>query len=177
MSRQLSQNPNPNPNDSYSIHLEIPPRFYLLPGGAMCVGTAIGLVRGSRAAGLRFLAENAHRPPTTVQGWYFYNKTKNYRMMLGGLRKAGTDAAKLGFTALAWVTFEEGLHQVGLDDLGEVGAGIGTAGIFAGVYRLPWRTASRVGILGLLVGTTMKTIRWGKERLAEEAHTREEARQ
>jgi len=143
----------------------------------MCVGTAIGLVRGSRAAGLRFLAENAHRPPTTVQGWYFYNKTKNYKRMLGGLRRAGSDAAKLGFTALAWVTFEEGLHQVGWGELGEIGAGIGTAGIFAGVYRLPWRTASRAGILGLLVGITMKTIRWGKERLAEEAQTREQASQ
>jgi len=172
MSHPLSQ----NPNAPYSIHVDIPPRFYVLPGGAMCVGTAIGLVRGSRKAGLRFLAENAHRPPTTVQGWYFYNKTKNYKMILGGLRKAGTDAGKLGFTALAWVTFEEGLHHVGQDDLGEIGAGLGTAGIFAGVYRLPWRTASRVGILGLLVGISMKTIRWGKERLAEEAHTREEAR-
>lgn len=101
----------------------------------MCVGTAIGLVRGSRAAGLRFLAENAHRPPTTVQGWYFYKKTKNYKMMLGGLRKAGTDAAKLGFTALAWVTFEEGLRQVGQDDFREIGAGLGTAGIFAGVCK------------------------------------------
>jgi hypothetical protein len=101
----------------------------------MCIGTAIGLVRGSRAAGLRFLAENAHRPPSTVQGWYFYNKTKNYKMMLGGLSKAGTDATKLGFTALAWVTFEEGFNQVGWDGIGEIGAGIGTAGVFAGICK------------------------------------------
>lgn len=101
----------------------------------MCIGTAIGLVRGSRAAGLRFLAENAHRPPTTVRGWYFYNKTKNYKMMLGGLSKAGTDAAKLGFTALAWVTFEEGLNHLGWGEFGEIGAGIGTAGVFAGVCK------------------------------------------
>jgi hypothetical protein len=101
----------------------------------MCMGTVIGLVRGSRAAGLRFLAENAHRPPTTVRGWYFYKKTKNYKMMLGGLSKAGTDAAKLGFTALAWVTFEEGLNHLGWGEIGEVGAGIGTAGVFAGVCK------------------------------------------
>jgi hypothetical protein len=107
----------------------------------MCIGTAIGLVRGSRAAALRFLAENAHRPPTTVRGWYFYNKTKNYKMMLGGLSKAGTDAAKLGFTALAWVTFEEGLNHVGWGDIGEIGAGIGTAGVFAGVCK--WRHSLR----------------------------------
>lgn len=143
----------------------------------MCLGTAIGLVRGSRAAGLRFLAENAHRPPTTVRGWYFYKKTKNYKMMLGGLSKAGTDAAKLGFTALAWVTFEEGLNHLGWEDIGEIGAGIGTAGVFAGVYRLPWRTASRVVVLGVLVGMTMRTMRWGKERLAEQAQARTDASQ
>jgi len=143
----------------------------------MCIGTAIGLVRGSRAAGLRFLAENAHRPPTTVQGWYFYNKTKNYKMMLGGLSKAGKDATKLGFTALAWVTFEEGLSQVGWHGIGEIGAGIGTAGVFSGIYQLPLRTACRAGLLGLSVGITMRTMRWGKERLAEEAQARKDANQ
>ncbi|KAI0307258.1 hypothetical protein B0F90DRAFT_1622340 [Multifurca ochricompacta] len=170
----MSSRPSSSLEHSNSIHVEIPPRFYLIPGGAMCIGTAIGLVRGSRAAGLRFLAENAHRPPTTVQGWYFYNKTKNYKMMLAGLSKAGTDAAKLGFTALAWVTFEEGFNQLGFgwNEIGEIGAGIGTAGVFAGVYQLPLRTASRAGLLGLLVGITMRTMRWGKERLAEEAQAR-----
>jgi hypothetical protein len=130
-SRPLSQ----DSNQKYAIYVDIPPRFYLLPGGAMCIGTAIGLVRGSRAAGLRFLAENAHRAPTTVRGWYFYNKTKNYKVMLGGLSKAGTDAAKLSFTALAWVTFEEGLNHLGWGDIGEIGAGLGTAGVFAGVCK------------------------------------------
>ena len=133
MSESTSRSSSQDSNQPYSIHVELPPRFYLLPGGAMCIGTAIGLVRGSRAAGLRFLAENAHRPPSTVRGWYFYNKTKNYKMMLAGLSKAGTDASKLGFTALAWVTFEEGLNHVGWGDIGEIGAGLGTAGVFAGV--------------------------------------------
>ncbi len=57
-------------------------------------------------------------------------------MMLGGLSKAGTDAAKLSFTALAWVTFEEGLNHLGWwEDIGEIGAGLGTAGVFAGVCK------------------------------------------
>jgi len=56
-------------------------------------------------------------------------------MMLGGLSRAGMDAAKLGFTALAWVTIEEGLNQVGLSQIGEIGAGVGTAGVFAGVCK------------------------------------------
>lgn len=43
--------------------------------------------------------------------------------------------------------------------------------------RLPWRTASRVVVLGVLVGMTMRTMRWGKERLAEQAQARTEASQ
>ncbi|KAH8105943.1 hypothetical protein BXZ70DRAFT_872790, partial [Cristinia sonorae] len=85
------------------IRLTIPSRYYLLPGAAITVGTTIGLFRGSRTASLRFLAENAHRPPTTVQGWYFYNKTKNYRVILGGLKGAAADAFRLGITAGGWV--------------------------------------------------------------------------
>ncbi|KAF8633677.1 hypothetical protein AX15_001288 [Amanita polypyramis BW_CC] len=51
-----------------AIRLAVPRRFYLVPGAALTVGVAIGLVRGGRTASLRFLAENVHRPPTTVQG-------------------------------------------------------------------------------------------------------------
>lgn len=121
------------PNKLQPIHLTIPSRYYMLPGAAIIVGTTIGLFRGSRTASLRFLAENAHRPPTTVQGWYFYNKTKNYRVILGGLRGAGADALKLGTTAGGWVAIEEGCNRVGLDDFSEVAAGVGTAGVFSAV--------------------------------------------
>jgi hypothetical protein len=43
--------------------------------------------------------------------------------------------------------------------------------------RLPLRTATRAGTLGLLIGIAMRTVRWGKERLAEEAQARQEANQ
>ena len=116
-----------------AIHLTIPPRALILPGAAVVVGTVIGLMRGSRRVSLQFLAENAHRPPRTVQGWYFYNKTKNYKVMLGGLQQAGVDAGKLGATALGWVGIEEGLERVGWGDVGEIGAGVGTAGLFSAI--------------------------------------------
>lgn len=119
-----------------SIYLYINPRFYQLPGAAMLVGTTIGLFRGSRLASLRFLAENAHRPPKTLQGWYYYKKTKNYRMMLGGLQEAGRDAGKLGLTATGWVSAEEALTRAGWEDVGEIGAGLFTASTFAAVCKL-----------------------------------------
>ncbi len=116
-----------------AVRIDIPERFYLLPGAALIVGTTIGLYRGSRTASLRFLAENAHRAPKTVRGWYLYNKTKNYRVLLGGLKGAGADASKLGLTAAAWVFIEEGCTRTGLDDVREVAAGLGTGMLFGAV--------------------------------------------
>lgn len=113
--------------------MSIPPRMYQVPGSALLAGTLIGAVRGSRKESLRFLAENAHRAPKTVQGWYFYNKTKNYKIILAGLREGGRDAARLGVTALGWVTIEEGMKRIGMPDAAEIGAGIGTGAIFGGV--------------------------------------------
>lgn len=134
----LSNSPDVHESDTPekpAIRLTIPPRYYLLPGAAILVGTTLGLRRGARTASLQFLAENAHRPPTTVQGWYFYNKTKNYRVLMAGLKEAGKEAIKLGATATVWVALEEGCGRLGggVEDVSEVVAGAGTAGVFAGV--------------------------------------------
>lgn len=128
------------------IRLNIPPRFYLVPGAAIIVGSAIGIMRGSQRASLSFLAENVHRPPTTVQGWYFYNKTKNYKVLLGGLKGAGLEASKVALVALGWVSIEEGLRRVGWGRFGEIGAAVGTAGMFSAVceYILQPRILLRV---------------------------------
>lgn len=120
------------PEKPAAIYLNVPRRLLLVPGAALAVGLTIGLVRGSRTASLRFLAENVHRPPTTVQGWYFYNKTKNYRVALGALRDGARTGFGLGTAALGWVGIEEGLKWAGppWEELSEVGAGLGTAVVF-----------------------------------------------
>ena len=123
--------------ENEAIHISIPPRLYQVPGTALVVGTVIGAVRGSRKEGLRFLAENAHRAPTTLQGWYFYNKTKNYRKILGGLREGGRQGLKLSTTALGWVTIEESIRTFGhgLEEVAEIGAGVGTGALFGLVCK------------------------------------------
>jgi len=123
--------------ENEAIHISIPPRLYQVPGTALVVGTVIGAVRGSRKEGLRFLAENAHRAPTTLQGWYFYNKTKNYRKILGGLVEGGRQGLKLSTTALGWVTIEESIRTFGhgLEEGAEVGAGVGTGALFGLVCK------------------------------------------
>jgi len=172
--------------ENEAIHINVPPRLYQVPGAALVVGTVIGAVRGSRKEGLRFLAENAHRAPTTLQGWYFYNKTKNYRKILGGLREGGRQGLKLSATAMGWVTIEESIRRLGhgLEELAEVGAGVGTGAIFGLVCkcsprslqrpylifsfcidRLGLRTTGQSTLLGFLVGLGMAGMRKGKEKL------------
>ncbi|KAF9653405.1 hypothetical protein BDM02DRAFT_3087526 [Thelephora ganbajun] len=154
--------------ENEAIHLSIPPRLYQVPGAALVVGTVIGAARGSRKEGLRFLAENAHRAPTTVKGWYFYNKTKNYRKMLGGLVEGGREGLKLSVTAMGWVTIEESIRRFGhgFEEVAEVGAGVGTGALFGLVYRLGLRTTGQSILLGFLVGFGMAGLRKGRESLA-----------
>lgn len=71
----------------------------LLVSSAMTLGFVSGFANGARHTALVFLAENAHRRPETVQGWYFYNKTKYYRMILGGFRRG----AHTGLQLAGWV--------------------------------------------------------------------------
>ncbi|KAI6105522.1 hypothetical protein F5141DRAFT_1124195 [Pisolithus sp. B1] len=148
--------------NAYDVTPIIHSRYFILPVSAAAVGTVVGAVRGSRMAALRFLAENAHRPPTTIRGWYLYNKTKNYRRMAAGLKHGGADALRLGVTTLVWVGIEDGLERCGYPwtEAKEFGAGVGTALVFSSVYRLPWRTASRTVMLGTLVGGCMGLLRW-----------------
>lgn len=103
-------------------------RMMMVPMAGMIVGSVIGMMRGGRRASLRFLAENAHRAPRTVEGWYFYNKTKNYKVMLEGLKGGLREGVKVGGLAGVYVIIE--------DRLGEVGSGIGTSLLFSIVCEL-----------------------------------------
>lgn len=52
------------------------PSLAIIPTTAFLLGFAAGAYNNASRAGLIFMAENAHRRPDTVQGWFFYNKTK-----------------------------------------------------------------------------------------------------
>jgi hypothetical protein len=61
--------PAPLPTDEGAISIHLPTSFLVLPPVAGLIGLGIGMSRGGSRARLRFLAENAHRPPTTYRGW------------------------------------------------------------------------------------------------------------
>lgn len=114
-----------------AIRLNVPQRYLVVPSVCALTGLSIGLMRGSREEGLRFLAENAHRAPTTVKGWYLYKKTKNYRMLWGGMKSGGKQALRLGVIGMTWAGLEDGMERVGAGEVKEVGAGLGTSILFS----------------------------------------------
>jgi hypothetical protein len=61
--------PEETPEPAHTPHISVPSNLIILPSVAGVVGFLLGARRGGAAARLRFLAENAHRQPTTVQGW------------------------------------------------------------------------------------------------------------
>lgn len=126
-----------------AIRLYIPQRYLVVPGTAGVVGLSLGLMRGGRQASLQYLAENAHRQPRTVEGWYFYKKTKNYRVICGALKEGGREASRLGAIGLVWAGLEDGFERLAMrskvemiEKGKEVGAGVGTGLVFGAVCEL-----------------------------------------
>lgn len=98
-------------SDSETSAVAVSQDLVLVPTSAFLLGFVSGLVSASKLSGRQFLAENAHRLPTTVQGWYFYQKTKNYRVMYGGIKGGLRTGSQLGGWTLAFVGLQEGLER------------------------------------------------------------------
>ncbi|KAG0169533.1 hypothetical protein DFQ28_003610 [Apophysomyces sp. BC1034] len=117
--------------------LSTKPRLILMTSVGSFWGFAIGSYLGGRQSGLQYLAENAHRLPTTVQGWYFYHKTKNYRMMLGGVKRGARFATRTGALCLLYGALEAGLDDVrGEPDIfNSMTAGVTTGALFSALSK------------------------------------------
>jgi len=63
----MSSDTQPPPQRLKKLEFTLPTRAIVLPSALCLFGFALGLVRGGRTTSLRFLAENAHRPPRTKQ--------------------------------------------------------------------------------------------------------------
>lgn len=154
----------------------------VLPTTAFGLGLVSGVLTSGKKAGLVFMAENAHRLPDTVQGWYFYSKTKNYKVMLGAVKGGLKQGVRLGIWTTGFCFAErfaeltrgsvqkqlsggkEGWKVLGHWTDGAL-AGVVAAGAATGLYRLPRASAMRVLQLGLLAGASTGGIRDLQERL------------
>jgi hypothetical protein len=99
----------PPPNDRLSIAFNY--RLPLTTLLASFAGFGLGLTHGGQLSGLRFRAENAHRLPTSQVGWYLYHKSKNYNIMLGGIKEGFRMGARLSFWTAIFFVFEEAVDR------------------------------------------------------------------
>jgi len=108
-------------------------RFPAATGVAFVTGLSMGLSHGAKTAGLRFRAENSHRFPTTSTGWYLYHKSKNYHMMLGGIKEGLKMGSKIAFWAGGFFLVEEAVDRLrGTKDfVSTVVAGLSISGGFS----------------------------------------------
>ncbi|GAA5895969.1 hypothetical protein JCM5296_003157 [Sporobolomyces johnsonii] len=165
----------------------------IVPVSGFVFGFTSGLVSSSKLASKQFLAENAHRLPTTVQGWYFYKKTKNYRVLFAGLKGGFRTGSRLGLWTGAFVALQEGIDAGITKALGThvdemptrwaAGAvsGVALASAAGAWYRLSRYTAARRLLLGLTMGAAaggaVDARDWMRRRMAlEEKASTEDAR-
>lgn len=121
------------PNHSHRLSIPFGTRFPSATAIAFITGLSLGLSHGSKTAGLRFRAENSHRFPTTTTGWYLYHKSKNYHVMLGGIKEGLKMGPKIAFWGGGFFLVEEAVDRLrGTKDfLSTLIAGLSISGWFS----------------------------------------------
>ncbi|KAI5780032.1 hypothetical protein EDC01DRAFT_754421 [Geopyxis carbonaria] len=155
-------------NSPSRLSLPLPARLLFAVTASSALSFFLGASLGAHRAALIFRAENAHRQPHSVKGWYFYHKTKNYRTAWGGVRGGLKTAGRVGVWVGMYVVVEEAVDRVRgrVDAGGSVVAGLGVAGAVAAVHRLGVAGGARVARRGLMVGLggglVQDLVRWGR---------------
>ncbi|KAG0300445.1 hypothetical protein BGZ98_009175 [Dissophora globulifera] len=132
------------------IGLEPLKRITLITASASFWGFVLGGVIGSRQAGMQYLAENAHRLPKNMEGWYFYHKRKNYRMAFGALKRGAVYAGKTGVLVGLFEVLEASadFYRGGADFLNSTAAGVASGAVFSVANKLPRQSTKHTLILG-----------------------------
>ncbi|KAG0262685.1 hypothetical protein DFQ27_002203 [Actinomortierella ambigua] len=132
------------------IGLEPVKRITFITLSASFWGLVMGAAIGSRQSGMQYLAENAHRLPKNMEGWYFYHRRKNYRMMLGGLKRGTHYAFKTGGLVALYEILEASadFYRGGADVFNSVAAGVASGSIFSLINKLPRQSTKHTLILG-----------------------------
>lgn len=118
MSEPILDKPQPSQNDRINVK-DNDQRFGIRPEARLlgiATGTALfgmfdGFYRGFTNSALVYLAENSHRLPRTVGGWYFYHKRKNYVCIKNGIVSGFKFSTKLTAIGLSYFGLEVFLDE------------------------------------------------------------------
>ncbi|GMM32206.1 hypothetical protein DAMA08_049510 [Martiniozyma asiatica (nom. inval.)] len=94
------------------LSLPAPARIALFSLAASSMGAFGGMVHGWSQASLKYLAANAHRLPTSYNGWFFYHKRKTYYCTKNAMSLAFSTGARLGFWIGGIFSLEAGLDWI-----------------------------------------------------------------
>ncbi|KAK9237585.1 hypothetical protein V1525DRAFT_403600 [Lipomyces kononenkoae] len=159
-----------DPKYRLGTHPSVRLPFLLIATGILTF--PLGLFRGSKVGGLKYLAENSHRLPGTVQGWYFYHKQKNYIILKDGM----IESFKFGVRSIAFVSTMFGIEALldwvrGQIDFMNTVAGASAVGfLYAARQRNLPRSQIRSTVksgarLGLIYGLLQDTLRAAEGQL------------
>lgn len=131
-------------------------------------GLVTGAHQGWTIASLRYLAENAHRMPTTKGAWYFYYKRKNYVVLKDAIVAGFRRSAKYALATGMFFGVEAFLdkQRKTIDMANTVAAAASTGLVYAAVSQLSRRQVLRstTGFIkfGILVGLAQDFMRYAK---------------
>ncbi|KAF8917811.1 hypothetical protein CPB85DRAFT_1430893 [Mucidula mucida] len=118
------------------ISFTVAPRLLKLPPLLFAFASVIGFTTSYRA------------------GLVFYQKTKNYRVALAGLKGAGKEGLR-GIAVLGDYPLIGELAR----NSDEVAAGVTMSAAVSVIYRLGWRTGARTVALGGIVGGALQALK------------------
>jgi len=98
-------------NQDQRLHLHPTVRLFTI----FSISSTYGFFNNARIkhkeTGLRFLAENSHRLPTTKKGWYFYHKRKNYVCLKDSIKTGVFKGIKIGTLVTSYFGLEALLDE------------------------------------------------------------------
>jgi hypothetical protein len=144
------------------------PRVSLTVMAGSTYGFLSGFHGTFKAAGLQYLAQNAHRLPTTKGGWYFYHKRKNYVVLKAALGSGFKGALKFGGGAGLYFGSEAALDYLRGDehiDFLSTTASATTLGLAYSAIKIQGRRAKIAGVrnafcFGLVTGLIQDGLRY-----------------
>jgi hypothetical protein len=119
-------------------------------------GIISGLV-SARNTSLQYTAENAHKKPTTKQGWFYYHRTKNYKIIFNFFRSSLFGSLKYGSLIGSFFFLDVSFNMLE----GEVRyfhsplAGLAISSLFSFANRLPKSYSSTAKVYGLACGAAI----------------------
>ncbi|PVU94331.1 hypothetical protein BB561_002636 [Smittium simulii] len=140
------------------IQMEPQERLAVLSMTGVLSGGVVGAYLGGRNAGWQYLAEKAHNLPKTTEGWYYYHKWKNYKVIVAGVKKGAYYGLRIGGITALYQKIEATCDEYVFGEpcmWSSLISGFSVSFTCAVLARLSKSSFRRIVLLGSIGGLTM----------------------